>query len=123
MSEAVNDVSTSESYDAQQVVEDISEGERKAPTANVEADYEASKQFSTSPIDETEKGAKAADAATAPKFAMPEPDKQISSSDSTGNPDDYKKMAQDVSPVVSGSTGASSDELYQKALEKGKVGE
>lgn len=122
MSEAVNNASTSENYDAQQTVEEIQDGDRKAPTANVEADYEASKQFSNSPIDGTEAGAKAAEAATAPHFAMPEPDEAASTLDSTGNPDAYKDMAKDVSSPASGSTGASTDDLYQKALEKGKPG-
>ncbi|MBD2073693.1 hypothetical protein H6F86_07280 [Phormidium sp. FACHB-592] len=122
MSEAVNNASTSENYDAQQTVEEIQEGDRKAPTANVEADYEASKQFSTSPIDSTEAGAAAAEAATAPNFAIPKPDETASTLDSTGNPDAYKDMAKDVGSSVSGSTGATTDELYQKALEKGKPG-
>ncbi|XHX80438.1 MAG: hypothetical protein RBJ76_11070 [Stenomitos frigidus ULC029] len=122
MSEAVNNASTSESYDAQQTVEEIQEGDRKAPTANVEADYEASKQFSTSAIDSTEAGAAAAEAATAPKFAVPEPDEALSSLDSTGNPDAYRDMAKDMNSSASGSTGVSTDDLYQKALEKGKPG-
>ncbi|HEY9897369.1 MAG TPA: hypothetical protein V6D34_18480 [Candidatus Sericytochromatia bacterium] len=122
----VNNASTSENYDAQQTVEEIQEGDRKAPTANVEADYEASKQFSTSAIDSTEAGAAAAEAATAPKFAVPKPDETLSSLDSTsldstGNPDAYKDMAKDVMPAEA-SSGASTDDLYQKALEKGKPG-
>ncbi len=122
MSEAVSNASTSENYDAQQTVEEIQEGDRKAPTANVEADYEASKQFSTSAIDSIEAGAAAAEAATAPKFAVPEPDEALSSLDSTGNPDAYRDMAKDVNSSASDSTGASTDDLYQKALEKGKPG-
>ena len=117
----VNNASTSENYDAQQTVEEIQDGDRKAPTANVEADYEASKQFSTSPIDSTEAGAEAAKAATAPDFAIPKPDETLSSLDSTGNPDAYKDMARDVVPTET-STGASTDDLYQKAIEKGTPG-
>jgi hypothetical protein len=121
MSEAVNNASTSENYDAQQTVEEIHEGDRNAPTANVEADYEASKQFSTSSVDGTEAGAAAAEAATAPHFAVPKPDEALSNLDSTGSPDTYRDMARDVTSAEA-STGASTDDLYQKAMEKGKPG-
>ncbi len=129
MSEAANNLDTSleaEDFDAKQMVEEIGAGELEAPTANVEADYEASKQFSTSAIDDSEEGAKAAEAATAPQFAIPERDESLSNVDSTGldstgNPEDYKQMAKAVGPVSEG-IGNVSDDLVQKALEKGKAG-
>lgn len=129
MSEAANNLNTSleaEDFDAKQMVEEIGTGEVEAPTANVEADYEASKQFSTSAIDDNEEGAKAAAAATAPQLDIPERDESLShvdstGLDSTGNPESYKQMAKDVSPASEG-TGNVSDDLVQKALEKGKAG-
>lgn len=123
MSETVNSDITSESFDAQQVVEEISEGDSKAPAANIEADYETSKQFSTSPIDQTQAGAKAAEEATASQFAMPQPDELASTLDSTGNPDDYTQIAKNLSSIPDGSPSANTDDLYKKALEKGKAAE
>lgn len=122
MTEAVNNTNTSESYDAQQTVEEIQGGDREAPTANVEADYEASKQFSTSPIDQIEEGASAAAAATASKFELPKPDGSLSNLDSAGSPSDYQQMAHEISSVPDGDNSASADSLYEKALEKGKAG-
>ena len=124
MSEAVNNANTVENYDAQQTVEEIQEGDRKAPTANVEADYEASKQFSTSPIDQTQEGTDAANAATASQFELPEPDESLSNSqlDATGNPDDYQQMAREIDSIPDGAKSASVGSLYEKAMEKGKAG-
>lgn len=121
MSEVTNNVDASDSYDAQQAVEEIAGGDREAPSANVEADYEASKQFSVSAIDRTEEGATAAEAATAPQFDIPEPDTTLTA-DATGNPDDYKKLAGDLSSTTS-TAGNVSDDLVKKALEKGSAGE
>lgn len=122
MSEVTNKVDTSESYDAQQAVEEIAEGERKAPDANVEADYEASKQFSISDIDRTDEGAAAAKAVTSPQLEVSAPDTSTLTADSTGNPDDYKTIASDLSSNTS-SAGNVSNDLVQKALEKGSAGE
>ncbi len=121
MSEVNNTDITSESYDAQQTTAEIDAGDRKAPSANVEADYEASKQFSTSPIDDTEAGTQAATAATAPQFDLPTPDDTTLDANTTGNPDDYKQLAHDIGRTSEG-VGNVSDELVQKALEKGKAG-
>lgn len=123
MSEVVNSDITSENYDAQQTVEEIGEGELEAPTANVESDYEVSKQFSTSPIDQTEAGAKAAADATASQFALPKPDASSSTLDSTGNPDDYRQMAQNASSIPDSSASLNPDTLYEQAVEKGKAAE
>jgi hypothetical protein len=122
MSDVNNTVNTSENYDAQQTVEEIAVGNRKAPAANVEADYEASKQFSVSPIDRTEEGAAAAEAVSTPQLNVPVADIATSSPDTTGNPADYKQMAQDMSSAVP-DIGNVSDDLVKKALEKGTAGE
>ncbi|XGV98228.1 MAG: hypothetical protein ACAF41_04695 [Leptolyngbya sp. BL-A-14] len=119
MSEIANNIDTSDNYDAEQTVEEIEAGDRNAPTANVEADYEASKQFSTSEIDRTEAGKAAADEATSHQFAMPEPDDATLVTESTGNPDDYKQMAEDVTPDSAGA-GNVSDAMVQKAMQKGR---
>ncbi|MBW4580584.1 MAG: hypothetical protein KME42_13555 [Tildeniella nuda ZEHNDER 1965/U140] len=122
MSGVNNNVDTSESYDAQQAVEDIAGGDRKAPDANVEADYEASKQFSVSDIDRTSEGATAAEAVTSPQLEVSELEPSTLTEDSTGNPNDYKKMASDASSSTP-NVGNVSDDLVQKALEKGSTGE
>ena len=122
MSDVNNIVNTSENYDAQQAVEEIATGDLKAPDANVEADYEASKQFSVSPIDRTEEGTAAAEAVTAPKFDIPTSETSTLTGEATGNPDDYRQMAADISSAPSGA-GNVSDDLVQKALDKGRAGE
>lgn len=122
MSEVTNNISnTSENYDAQQMIEEVKEGDRKAPDANVDADYEASKQFSVSNIDRTEEGAAAAEAATAPDFEVPSVEESTLPAATTGNPDDYKKMAADANPNTHVGSNVS-DDMVQKALEKGSTG-
>lgn len=121
MSEIANNIDTADNYDAQQMVEEVKTGERKAPEANVDADYEASKQFSVSNIDRTEEGAAAAEAATAPDFEVPSIEEPTLPADTTGNPDDYKKMAADANPNAQ-AAGNVSDDVVQKAFEKGSAG-
>lgn len=75
-------------YDSQQLVEEIAEGEEKAPKVNVEADYERSKQLDVAEIDRTQAGAKAA-ADTAPTSQTKA---------ETGDPADFLNMAKQVSP-------------------------
>ena len=122
MSDVTSGVNTSENYDAQQTIEEISAGDRKAPDANVEADYEASKQFSVSEIDRTEAGAAAAEAVTTPDLDVPSTNLPTSSPDTTGNPDDYRQMAGDLSSTPS-APAIVNDDLVKKALEKGAVSE
>jgi hypothetical protein len=114
-------VSEASTHDAQLAAENIAAGEEKAPTVDFEADYAAAQQFSVSEIDRTEEGAKAAEAATAPKFEVPKPEEVRSQTQATGNPDDYADMAKDV--VGSRTEGVTSidDDLMQKALEKGQA--
>ena len=84
--------------DAQLAAENIASGQEKAPTVDVEGDYEASKQFSVSDIDRSGEGAKAAEAATAPDQKVSDPGETKTESKPTGNPDDYMDMAKDVTP-------------------------
>lgn len=85
-------------HDAQLASENIVAGEEQAPAIDVAADYEASKAFSVSAIDRTQEGAQAADAATAPKFEVREPEEKKSQAEPTSNPADYREMAKDVNP-------------------------
>jgi hypothetical protein len=76
-----------ETYDSQQLAEEIASGEEQAPQVNVEADYERSKQFDVADIDRTGKGAEAAKKASS-----------SASAPATGNPDEFLDMAKDVQP-------------------------
>lgn len=62
-------------HDAQLAAEQIVSGQEKAPKVDFEADYAAAQQFSVSEIDRTDEGKTAAEAATAPKYEIPEPEK------------------------------------------------
>ncbi|MBD2089598.1 hypothetical protein H6F67_07000 [Microcoleus sp. FACHB-1515] len=88
----------SQSFDAQQMVEEIQEGEQKAPSVDLDADYEAAKAFSVSEIDATEEGAKAAEAATSSHLEVPQPQSEPIEAAETGDPSDYVEMAKDVNP-------------------------
>jgi hypothetical protein len=87
-----------QNFDAQQAVENISAGTEKQPDVNVQDDYEASKAYSTSPIDQTAAGSEAAKAATAPKQNLPEPEVTTSETESDSDPEQYRQMAKDVNP-------------------------
>jgi hypothetical protein len=116
MSEINNDA---QNYDAKQAVEEIATGEQKAPSVNVEADYEASKQFSASELDKRGQGAEAAAAATAPEHELPQPEEPQHPAAVTGDPSDYREMAKDVGHK-SEAGGNVTDDLVQKAIEKGQ---
>ncbi|AKG21605.1 hypothetical protein [Calothrix sp. 336/3] len=99
MSQSTTDLNNSRPYDSQQVAEAIEKGEVKAPKVDVNADYEeALKEFSVSEIDRTEEGAKAAEAATAPKFEVRQPQETRSEAVSTGDPSDFLEMAKEINP-------------------------
>jgi hypothetical protein len=98
MSQSITDLNNSRPYDSQQVAEAIEKGEVKAPQVDVAADYEASKEFSVSEIDRTEEGAKAAEAATAPKFEVTQPEETHPEATSTGDPSDFIEMAKEINP-------------------------
>lgn len=111
--------SESQTYDAQQLQEEIASGDRVAPKVDVSADYEAAQEFSTSSIDDTEEGRKAAEAATAPQFEVPEPEEVELKAEPTGDPNEFLDMAAEVSPFA-GATGNVDDDLVKKAIELGK---
>jgi hypothetical protein len=116
----MSDINTeSQTYDAQQMTEEIATGDREAPKVDVSADYEAAQQFSTSSIDQSEEGAKAAEEATAPQFEMPEPEETEFKAEPTGDPNEFLDMAKEVSPHA-GTTGNVDDDLIQKAIELGQ---
>lgn len=120
MSEVSSQLPNSQTFDAQQIAENVEAGEQKLPQVDVSADYEASKEFSVSDIDRTEAGAEAAAAATAPKFEMSTPQETNLPAQSTGNPDDFLSMAKEIkSESVPGEV---TDDLVQKALEMGTPG-
>lgn len=117
MTDASN-LNQSQNFDAQQASEAISQGEQKSPHVNVEADYEASKQFSVSDIDRSGEGSQAAEKATAPQLKVPQPEEHSSEATSTADPQSYREMAKDINPAAPKSPD--SDNLVQKAVEKGK---
>ena len=84
--------------DAQLAADSIAGGQEKAADVDVDADYEASKQYSVSDIDRTGAGVKAAEEATAPQFKLSEPEETKLETGPTGDPDDYRDMASDIGP-------------------------
>jgi hypothetical protein len=95
----INDTAN-QTYDAQMLAEEIAEGKQETPKVNVEADYEASKQYSQSEIDQTPAGTQAAEKATAPKFDIPEASEQKQEPQPTGDPADFREMAKEVNPQL-----------------------
>jgi len=89
-----------QTYDAQVLTEEIAAGEEKAPKINVEADYEASKQYSQSEVDQTEMGAELAKAATAPQFEVTQADSPNPSAAPTGDPTEFLEMAKEINPQL-----------------------
>jgi hypothetical protein len=75
---------TTANYDAQQLVEEIAADDKVAPKVDVDADYERSKQFDVAKADQPLEAARAAD---------PSP-----VAESTGAPEDFLKMAKQVTP-------------------------
>lgn len=113
-----------QTHDAQLTAEEIASGDRPAPKVDVSADYEAAQEFSTSSLDDTEAGEKAAEEATAPQFEVhsaEETELKTSSPDATGDPEDYRSLAKEVTPQ-SGTAGNVDDDLVKKALELGQPG-
>lgn len=100
MSDITTNLTEARPYDAQQIAEEIETGEVKAPKVDVAADYEASKEFSVSEIDRTSEGEKAAEAATAPKFQLNQPEETRSEAQPTGNPAEFMEMAKEVNPLI-----------------------
>lgn len=123
MADSTTDLNTAESqnFDAKQLSEDIQSGEQKAPKVNVEADYEASKEYSVSDVDRSGEGAKAANEATAPGHKMSEPKESETHAEPTGDPAEFKNMAHDIRP--DSTKAGDRDGLVQKAFEKGQPGQ
>ncbi|MEH2265673.1 hypothetical protein [Nostoc sp.] len=107
-------------HDAQLAADSIASGEEEAPKVNFDADYAAAQKFSVSEVDRTGKGAAAAEAATAPQYQISTPQETKTQSQSTGNPDDYLELAKEVGNSKTEGVASVSDELVQKALEKGQ---
>jgi hypothetical protein len=107
-------------HDAQLAAESIASGEEKAPKVDFDADYAAAQQFSVSEVDRTGEGTAAAEAATAPKYQISKPQETKTQTQSTGNPDDYLEFAKEVGNSTTEGVTNVSDDLVQKALEKGQ---
>jgi hypothetical protein len=107
-------------HDAQLAAESIASGEEKAPKVDFDADYATAQKFSVSEIDRTDEGAAAAKEATAPKYKISTPAETKTQAQSTGNPDDYVELAKEVGNSRAEGVTNVSDELVQKALEKGQ---
>lgn len=107
--------------DAQLAAENMTGGQEQAPTVDFDADYAAAKQMSVSDVDRTGEGAQAAEAATASRFEVHEPEETKTSAQPTGDPDNYLGMAEDVSSTTEGVSNVS-DDLIEKALDMGQPG-
>ncbi|MBD2564180.1 MULTISPECIES: hypothetical protein [Nostoc] len=113
-------VNEAPTHDAQLAAESIASGEEKAPNVDFDADYATAQQFSVSEVDRTGEGAAAAKAATEPKYKTSKPQETKTEAQSTGNPDDYVELAKEVGNSKTESVTNVSDDLVQKALEKGE---
>ncbi|MGB3267498.1 MAG: hypothetical protein WBA89_26510 [Microcoleus sp.] len=120
MSEVSKESNNSQTFDAQQISENVEAGEQKLQAVDVSADYEASKEFSVSEVDRTSAGAKAAAAATKPKFDIPAASDVAKPADSSSKPEDFRSMAKEVKPA--GTPGNVTDDLVDKAIERGTPG-
>jgi hypothetical protein len=107
-------------HDAQLAADNIASGEEKTPTVDMEADYQAAQRLSVSEIDRTGEGAKAAQEATAPKQEVSEPQQTTTQAQPTGNPSDYVDMAKDVAGSRNQGGTNVTDDLVEKAKEKGQ---
>lgn len=114
------DANQAPTQDAQLAAESMAEGKEKMQTVDFDADYTAAQQFSVSDVDRTDEGEKAAEAATAPQFQVSNSEETKLETKETGEPSDYMDMAKDVAGTES--VGNVSDDLMQKALEKGQPG-
>lgn len=122
MSDEVKINPSEASHDAQLLADNVAEGVEKAPKVNFDADYELAKEMSVAPIDNTEEGKKAAEAAVAPEHAIPKATEKKVEAPATGNPDDYMSMASEVREDEEG-VGNVDDDLVKKALEMGQPGQ
>ncbi len=116
------DIQQASTQEAQLAGESITSGQEKAATVDFDADYAAAQQFSVSDVDRTDEGAQAAEAVTKPQFEVTEQEETKPAANSTGNPADYLEMAKDVDSGTEAVTEVS-DDLLEKALEKGQPGQ
>lgn len=107
-------------HDAQLAADNIASGEEKTPSVDMEADYQAAQRLSVSEIDRTGEGAKAAQEATAPKHEVSEPQQTTTQAQPTGNPSDYVDMAKEVGGSRNQGGTNVTDDLVEKAKEKGQ---
>ncbi|MCP6763066.1 MAG: hypothetical protein NHB32_30810 [Fischerella sp. CENA71] len=92
MSEEIKpNVEQATTEDAKLVAEEIASGEAKAPTVDMDKDYQAAQQFSVG------KGAEAAQDATTTEYQMPESEEKKTEAQPTGDPAQYKAMADEIS--------------------------
>ena len=84
--------------EAELAAQSMVEGKEQKPEVDIDADYEASKEYSVSDMDKTGAGSKAAAAATAPEHELSEVKDREVISEPTANPDDYREMAKEVNP-------------------------
>ncbi|WP_315790030.1 hypothetical protein [Fischerella sp. JS2] len=113
-------VTEASTEDAKLAAEEIASGEAKAPSVDMEADYQAAQQMSVSEVDRTGEGTKAAQNATAPEYQMPEAQEKKTEAQPTGDPAEYKAMADEIGSSNQGVTNVS-DDLVQEALKKGQA--
>ncbi|MEI2583057.1 hypothetical protein [Scytonema sp. PRP1] len=107
-------------HDAQLAADNIASGEEKTPSVDMEADYQAAQRLSVSEIDRTGEGAKAAQEATAPKQEVSEPQQTTTQAQPTGNPSDYVDMAKEIGGSRNQGGTNVTDDLVEKAKEKGQ---
>ncbi|HEY9615630.1 MAG TPA: hypothetical protein V6C64_02235 [Microcoleaceae cyanobacterium] len=107
---------TAQSYDAEQIQEAVAEGEVESPRVDLDADYAAAQQFSQG----TKSGASAVTSMGNPQFEQSHAESAKAVADSTGNPDDYLKMAKEVTHTAT-ETGDVSDDVMQRAKNQGKA--
>jgi len=79
-------------YDAEVMKEEIAEDKTEAPSVNIEKDYERSKQLSTP---EHELSAEEVSPSLGSSF---NPNNKQSESSAEGNPENFRTMAQEISP-------------------------
>jgi hypothetical protein len=94
---------------------------QKAPQVDFEADYAAAQQFNVSDIDRTNEGKIAAEAATAPKYKIPQPEETQIEAQPTANPDDYIDMANEIGASRNDAVTSINDDLVKQALQKGEA--
>jgi len=115
-------IDPAENYDAKQQVEAIATGEEKKQSVDVSADYEKSKEFSVSPVDQTDSDSQPFENRVFEELqqANSQPENRVA--EPTGDPQEFMDIAKDVSPVKSAGENIT-DDLVQHALELGQPGQ